>query len=692
DADTQNRGYLDFADFQRFVKLLKRRPEIERLFMKVSNEDEKFDFPDFEKFMRDYQKSDLSTHELERIFKKFADTTADGEVAVSPPQSPKPPTLALTAAVQPLSVQGAHAPPSEQPQPTKEHTLWSVGAFNSFLLAGENAAFADQHGKVWQDMTKPISEYYIASSHNTYLVGNQLVGESTFEGYIRALLCGCRSVELDIYDGETEPVVYHGRTFTGRVAVREVCQAIAKYAFVVSPYPIIISAEVHCSLAQQDMLAQILRDVFGAALVTERIDGYSHGLDANDNPIEVLPSPEQLKHRVMLKTKNLFIAPPPKEEGETQSETSASSTSEVTSASDSEPIKELKSFGETAARRLGLRRDKSKKSNSEDAQVQIHSPGAPPPHLQHASTMPLPLVSPPTPSPEAVKMSARLAELLVYTVGVKCRGINKKEKYATEHVFSLSERTANKYLKQGILDLVKHNRTHVVRIYPAGTRMNSSNYEPHRFWAAGAQLVALNWQTFDLGYKINHAMFQRNGRSGFVMKPLALRSEDKTLLLRRSNHILEITVISAQQLPRPKDSTGREVVDKQIVDPFVEVSVHVPDWTHSPFDESAANKEREKDRDVARVRRTNVVRNNGFNPVWEEKLSIPYDVVGDMRDLVFVRFEVRDETGSESRPLAGYCVSLGSLQMGYRHLPLHDGQLSQYLFSTLFVHIAVRDV
>jgi len=100
------------------------------------------------------------------------------------------------------------------------------------------------------------------------------------------------------------------------------------------------------------------------------------------------------------------------------------------------------------------------------------------------------------PKPEIAKMSQELAKLLVYTVGVKCRGINKKEEYATEQMFSLSERAANKYLKQGMMDLVKHNKTHAVRIYPNGTRMNSSNYEPHRFWAAGAQLVALNWQTF----------------------------------------------------------------------------------------------------------------------------------------------------------------------------------------------------
>lgn len=97
--------------------------------------------------------------------------------------------------------------------------------------------------------------------------------------------------------------------------------------------------------------------------------------------------------------------------------------------------------------------------------------------------------------PQKHKMSLKLASLLVYTVGVKCRGINKKEQYAPEHIFSLSENTMNKLLKLGTHDLIKHNRTHLVRTYPRGTRVNSSNYEPHRYWSAGAQLVAINWQT-----------------------------------------------------------------------------------------------------------------------------------------------------------------------------------------------------
>lgn len=94
------------------------------------------------------------------------------------------------------------------------------------------------------------------------------------------------------------------------------------------------------------------------------------------------------------------------------------------------------------------------------------------------------------------KMSPALLALLVYTVGVKCRGINKKEEYPPEHMFSLSETAANKLIRFSMWDLIKHTKGHLVRIYPKGMRFTSTNYEPHRFWASGTQLVAMNWQTF----------------------------------------------------------------------------------------------------------------------------------------------------------------------------------------------------
>ena len=115
------------------------------------------------------QKSTLGSNDLSSLFTKFStkvnnnndDANDDAAAAASPPAS----------------------------------FIMTVESFNAFLLSPDNCAFSDQHSATWQDMTRPLSEYYISSSHNTYLVGHQLVGDSTIEGYIRALLHSCRSVE-----------------------------------------------------------------------------------------------------------------------------------------------------------------------------------------------------------------------------------------------------------------------------------------------------------------------------------------------------------------------------------------------------------------------------------------------------------------------------------------------------------------
>jgi phosphatidylinositol phospholipase C delta len=95
-------------------------------------------------------------------------------------------------------------------------------------------------------------------------------------------------------------MIFHGKTLTSKVPLREVCLAIKRYAFVASPYPIIISAEVHCSLPQQDLMAKIMKEVFGEILMSAPIDGRPK--------IPALPSPEDLKGRILLKVSSLASA------------------------------------------------------------------------------------------------------------------------------------------------------------------------------------------------------------------------------------------------------------------------------------------------------------------------------------------------------------------------------------------------
>ncbi|KAJ7257872.1 PLC-like phosphodiesterase [Mycena haematopus] len=717
EADTTQKKSLTFQEFQHFVKLLKRRPELEALYKRLCG-DQTLDFARFVKFMKDTQQSPLSSAELKIIFEKYA--TLDMTPVVVPPPSIVPPAATtvpiptdgpsidslppVVAALSPLPIptvsstvppnaaDAAVAPNASPPVAPVIPTIlaatplntgvaqsspgppsargMSLDGFCSFLMSQDNPPTQPESN----DMTKPMSDYFISTSHNTYLVGNQLMGVSTIEGYIRALLCAARSVELDIYDGPNEPMVYHGKTLTSEVSVREICEAIAKYAFVSSPYPVVLSCEVHCGLVQQDMLVDIMTKAFGSALVRVAL---------NEHPkLAALPSPEQMKGRIMVKTKNLFVS------------------------AELDAIKAHKKVAEAAAAKAAHLEAEVPSSSSEsetEAQVVMEELGQELSSLKSKWKKLRGIPSGPADAKGKIKvpMSMALASLLVYTVGVKCRGIDPSQEYGVEQVFSLSENRANKYMKAGMEDLIRHTQTHVVRIYPKGTRVNSTNYEPLQYWAAGCQLVALNIQTMDLGYRINQAMFLRRGRQGYVLKPPALRDLHFEQLRKHTNHYLDVTVISAQQLPRPTYSSGKEITEKSIVDPFIEVALYIPAWSRSPFLPKNKSYEHVPPSDNTGGEGTSArkisfstptVKNNGFNPLWQEELCLPFDCIGGMQELIFVEFTVKQDKKPDAEPLANYIAPLASLQRGFRHLPLHDAQLRQYLFSTLFVYINVRDV
>lgn len=75
--------------------------------------------------------------------------------------------------------------------------------FTNFMRSPAGDIFNPEHNQVNQDMTQALNNYFIATSHNTYLSGDQLLSQSRVEMYAYVLQAGCRCVEGESLQSQT---------------------------------------------------------------------------------------------------------------------------------------------------------------------------------------------------------------------------------------------------------------------------------------------------------------------------------------------------------------------------------------------------------------------------------------------------------------------------------------------------------
>ena len=131
-----------------------------------------------------------------------------------------------------------------------------------------------------------LNNYYIKTSHNSYINGNQLVGDSSVEAVIGLLLSNVRCVELDLHDGPDGPMVTHKWTLMSSISAVEAFQSIKK---ILKPndLPLILDLEDHLSDFQRSFLIKKIHKIFNHILYVEET-GVS------------LPSPNELRGRVVI--------------------------------------------------------------------------------------------------------------------------------------------------------------------------------------------------------------------------------------------------------------------------------------------------------------------------------------------------------------------------------------------------------
>uniref|UniRef100_A0A8C1GD82 Phosphoinositide phospholipase C n=1 Tax=Cyprinus carpio TaxID=7962 RepID=A0A8C1GD82_CYPCA len=491
----------------------------------------------------------------------------------------------------------------------------SVEGFARYLISEENSVIPPEKLDLSEDMTFPLSQYFINSSHNTYLTAGQLAGSSSVEMYRQTLLSGCRCVELDCWKGRTaeeEPVITHGFTMTSEISFKEVIEAIAECAFKTSPFPIILSFENHVdSPKQQAKMAEYCRSIFGDALLTETLEKY---------PLESgvpLPSPQELIGKILIKNKKSHPKP---SDGSTKKKLSeqASNTPAEVEAEDDEDEEDDD--------------DDCKKSMDED-----------------------------TAGCEAFA-TEEMSTLVNYIQPTKFHSFEiSKSDY---QMSSFVETKALEHLTKTPVEFVEYNKFQLSRIYPKGTRVDSSNYMPQVFWNAGCQLVALNFQTIDLSMQLNLGMYEYNGKSGYRLKPEFMRRPDKHF-----DPFTESTVdgIVANTLS-VKIISGQFLTDKK-VGVYVEI-----DMFGLPVDTRR------------KAFKTKTSQSNAINPVWDEEPIVFKKVV--LPTLASLRIAVYEEGG---KFIGHRIIPVSAIRPGYRYIGLRNEKNQALTLPAIFVYIEVKD-
>lgn len=418
------------------------------------------------------------------------------------------------------------------------------------------------------------------------------------------------TVPRDNSDDKDEPKVTHGFTLTSNISFRSVCETVrdvVDYEAEIptlqgyAPAPILVSLENHCGDHGQLRLVQIMKEVWGDRLLSAPVREKGHEEQQGGGPHVRL---EELGSKIAVIIEYHF----PGEVDDSSSDSSDDSSSES-------------------------EEDEEEKRAREDYKAKKKA--APPPVI----------------IPE-------LAELGIYAQSIKPgTGVwyadgEFRDILPHHHLVNISESGLSSHLAEmsRAADIAKHNSGHLMRVFPKGTRISSKNLSPLPFWSLGAQICALNWQTFGASMQLNDALFA--GTAGYVLKPAALRAGGDGVLPSR-RRLLRLRVAGATDVPLPR---GGEVDDLK---PYLTCTLLYP----SNAGDGGARQTKIK-RKTAAYRRSKLLNIPHLrllggkgespaetDPMWDETLEWEFDD----NELVFVRMLIKSDESFSSNPIL--CVA-----------------------------------
>ncbi|XP_056431240.1 1-phosphatidylinositol 4,5-bisphosphate phosphodiesterase beta-3 [Gadus chalcogrammus] len=533
----------------------------------------------------------------------------------------------------------------------------SLLAFTRYLDGEENTIVPPERLDLIDDMNQPLAHYFINSSHNTYLAMGQLTGPSSVEMYRQVLLTGCRCIELDCWKGrpqDEEPYITHGFTMTTEIPFKEVIEAIAESAFKTSTYPLILSFENHVDSAkQQAKMAEYCRTIFGDALLIDPLEKYPL------LPGLALPTPQELMGKILIKNKKKHHHPHRPSSGGSirrRELDGQSPPNHDCPLMDSDGA-QLLSNGEEKLAEGMVKESEPRKSIGGEGESDEEEEEDTLPELKKPNS------DEGTASSE-VNATEEMSTLVNYIEPVKFKNFEvatKRKKFF--EMSSFVETKGMDTLKSAPIEFVEYNKNQLSRIYPKGTRVDSSNYNPQLFWNMGCQMVALNFQTLDLPMQLNMGVFEYNGRTGYLLKPEFMRRTDKHFDPFTEN-IVDGIVANTVTL---RVISGQFLTDKK-VGVYVEVDI---------FGLPA---------DTKRKYRTKTSNGNSLDPVWDDEMAGFNKVI--LPTLASLRIAVFEENG---KFIGHRILPVSAIRPGYHYINLKNELNQPLLLPSLLVKTEAQD-
>lgn len=166
---------MEGSEISHYYDLLTQREEVDVIYEKYARTEGQMSTRDLLNFLLSEQREEASTEDALRLIEKYE---LDGTGRFTDVRNMNE-AVNTSHRIHHVCLFSFCSPSAKQ----KKHM--TKDGFLMYLNHEEGSILQPAHKHVYQDMRQPLNDYFISSSHNTYLMEDQLKGPSSIEAYIR---------------------------------------------------------------------------------------------------------------------------------------------------------------------------------------------------------------------------------------------------------------------------------------------------------------------------------------------------------------------------------------------------------------------------------------------------------------------------------------------------------------------------